>query len=116
MKISNYGKFAERLACLYLICKGYAIVSRNLVTGKGTGAGEVDIIARKGNTLVFIEVKKRQDNEKAAYAVSDRQKTRIRRGAEAFLSRHGEWQHSDVRFDAILVVLPFSITHIKNAF
>ncbi|MCX4348620.1 MAG: YraN family protein [Alphaproteobacteria bacterium] len=116
MKTCKAGKFAERLACLYLFCKGYNIVARNQITGKGTGAGEVDIVARRGKTLVFIEVKKRQNGEKAAYAISEQQKARVRRGAEAFLNRHPELQNSDIRFDAVLVVFPFSFTHIKNAF
>ena len=55
MKTCKTGKFAERLACLYLFCKGYNIVARNQITGKGTGAGEVDIVARRGKTLVLLK-------------------------------------------------------------
>ena len=116
MKICKDGKYAERLACIYLFCKGYRIVARNNITGKGTGAGELDIIVRKGKTLVFVEVKKRQNDEKAAYAISANQKNRIRRGAEAFLNRRADLRNMDIRFDAVLVVFPFSIMHIKNAF
>ena len=63
MKKSNYraGHFAEKIALLWLICQGYRPLHINYVTGRGTGAGEVDLIMKRGKTLVFIEVKKRQN-------------------------------------------------------
>lgn len=116
MKAKTCGKYAERLAAFYLWCKGYRIVERNSLTGRGTGAGEIDLIVRKGKTLVFVEVKNRPNRETAVYAITDKQKKRIRRGAEAYLSRHSGAGYTDVRFDAVLVVFPFTIIHLKNAF
>ena len=80
MKANNDGKAAEFLARLYLRCKGYHIIAANVITGKGTNAGEIDIIARRRKLIIFAEVKKRRTIEKAAYAISARQKERIRRG------------------------------------
>ena len=62
------GRLAEWIALIYLLFKGYFPVAKNVVTGKGTHAGEVDLIVRRGSLLVFVEVKKRQNLEKAAYA------------------------------------------------
>lgn len=109
------GRLAEWLALFYLMSKGYWPVGKNVVTGKGTHAGEVDLIVRKGNLLVFVEVKKRQNLEKAAYAISERQKQRIIRGAEAFLKKHKKFDAFDIRFDAILVQFPWHIQHLTNA-
>ena len=109
------GKLAEYVALIYLLFKGYFPVSRNFITGKGTNAGEIDLIVRKKNLLVFVEVKKRQSLEKAVYAVSEKQKQRIIRGAEVFLKRHTQYDSFDIRFDAILVELPCRIRHLPNA-
>ena len=89
---TNYhnGKMAEYIALIYLLFKGYWPIAKNYVTGRGTHAGEVDLIMRKGKMLVFVEVKERRSMEKAAYAISEKQKERIIRGAEAFLQKHKE--------------------------
>ena len=116
MTKKNQGKFAEFIALQYLRLKGYALVECNYITGKGTGAGEVDIIVKNQTTLVFIEVKKRKDLTTAAYAIQPKQQQRIRRGAEAFLANHFEYLKFDIRFDAILIEYPFKIEHIENAF
>lgn len=110
------GKTAEFIALQYLRLKGYHLVEHNYVTGKGTGAGEVDIIMRNQDTLVFVEVKKRKTLETAAYAITPKQMQRIRRGAEAFLASHNEYNGFDIRFDAVLVESMLKIRHIENAF
>ena len=55
MKADFSGKLAEFLAVWYLRCKGYRLLARNYVTGRGTSAGEVDIIMRKKQTLVLLK-------------------------------------------------------------
>ena len=86
---NNYhnGKLAEYIALFYLLFHGYFPVAKNYVTGKGTHAGEVDLIVRKGKTLIFVEVKERRSFEKAAYAISEQQKQRIIHGAEVFFGQ-----------------------------
>lgn len=95
------------MARLYLRCKGYHIIAANVITGKGTNAGEIDIIARRRKLIIFAEVKKRRTIEKAAYAISARQKERIRRGAETFIARHPQYAGFQFRFDAVLIRFPF---------
>jgi putative endonuclease len=94
-----FGVRAERLARLYLRCKGYRILER----GYRTPVGEIDIIARRGTALAFVEVKARRDFESAAYAITARQQTRITRAAGAYIARHPDCAALDLRFDVILM-------------
>ena len=116
-KMNNYhrGHFAEFLARVYLTLRGYHFVCRNFVTGRGTTAGEIDLIMRRGKTLVFVEIKQRQTLNAAAYAISEKQKQRIMRGAQSFLQKYPQYAGFDVRFDAVLIKLPFAVRHIQNA-
>lgn len=115
--MNNYhsGHWAEYLARLLFRCKGYRIIAANYVTGRGTHAGEVDFIAKRGKVIVFVEVKKRKLLENAAYAIHSAQQQRIRNGAAAFLQKHPQYAGFDIRFDVVLVRLPCSFRHIENA-
>ena len=103
------------MAQWFMRFKGYRVIACNVVTGKGTHSGEVDFVARKGKTLVFIEVKKRTSLDTAAYAIKPIQQQRIRNGAAVFLKKNPQYADFDIRFDAILVAFPCSINHIENA-
>lgn len=116
MKADAKGYWAEFLARFLFRLKGYRIVAANYITGKRTGAGEIDFIARRQNVLVFVEVKQRSNIEKAAYSVFPEQQKRIWRAAENFISRHPSYAGFDIRFDVVLVSLPFKIRHIPDAF
>ena len=59
-KLSS-GRTAEFMALQYLRLKGYSLVACNYITGRGTGAGEVDLIVKNQTSLVFVEVKKRKN-------------------------------------------------------
>lgn len=76
--MNNYrnGHLAEYMAMWFLRFRGYRLLFQNYRCGKGTHAGEVDLIMLKKKTVVFIEVKQRQTLEKAAYAVLPPQKKR----------------------------------------
>jgi len=99
------GYKTEDLAVENLSLQGYKILARNFTANKhkGTGCGEIDIIAEKDNTLVFIEVKKRQNIELCADAITLKNKQRVTRTAECFLALHPEYADFSVRFDAVLV-------------
>jgi len=117
MKKSNYktGHFAEKIALIFLWFKGYHLVAMNYVTGKGTGASEIDLIVKKRKTLIFVEVKKRQDLITSAEAITHKAQQRIARAAEAFLSTHPQYQAYQIRFDAILFANNFFPHHIPDA-
>jgi putative endonuclease len=93
------GRHAERLAALRLMLAGYRIVARNY----RVPVGEIDLIARRGRTLIFVEVKVRAGQVDAAWSISSRQQRRIRRAAEAFLATRPELATFSLRFDAMLL-------------
>ncbi len=109
------GKCGELIAIAKLTLNGYKIISHNYITGKKTGAGEIDIIAQKGNLLAFVEVKKRSTIEAASYAISPKQQARIARGAEAFLKNNPQYNDFDIRFDAVLISKNLQSEHIADA-
>ncbi|MBR4127025.1 MAG: YraN family protein [Alphaproteobacteria bacterium] len=115
-KARNEGYKAENTAALFLRLKGYKILERNFKPPKGTGAGEIDIIASKHNIIVFIEVKRRVSLDSAAEAVNGHVQTRRIRGAEYFLMIHPELADKEMRFDVILIAPNRFPEHIQNAF
>ena len=115
MSNDSRGKWAEFIARMYMRFSGYHIIANNFVTGQGTKAGEVDFVAVRGKTLLFVEVKERKNFTDAAYAISWSQQQRITRGAQSFIKQNPQYNNYDMRFDAVLVVFPWYIKHIKNA-
>jgi putative endonuclease len=92
------GHDAEFWAEALLRLKGYAIRARRF---RAAGA-EIDLVARRGGTLVFVEVKARADLDTALAAVSAAKLRRIARAARAFLAREPRLPET-IRCDAILV-------------
>jgi putative endonuclease len=115
MTAHKKGLWAEEASVWYLRLKGWRILERRFVTGRGSGAGEVDIVARRGRVLAFIEVKARPDQQTAAEAIGPRQQQRIARGAEAYLALHPELADLDVRFDAVFVGGKGTLSHLADA-
>ena len=106
----RFGRNAETLCAWVLRLKGYQIVERDF----RVPAGEIDIIARRGGTLVFIEVKARADAY-SAEALGPRQRRRIVRAAEAFLRARRAFAAFHVRFDVMLVRRGGWPRHLTNA-
>jgi putative endonuclease len=104
------GKRAEDLAVAFLRAQGMRIVARNW---RWRG-GEVDIIAKDGDVLVFVEVKAREkeDFARPEEAVDKKKREHLWRSAQAFLSGK-PWV--PVRFD-VVAVTPEGIRHIRGAF
>ncbi len=96
------GHFAEKIALIYLMLKGYTCVARNFVTGRGTGAGEIDLIVKRGKTLVFVEVKKRNTYGAALEAITIENQMRVARASAAFLKRFPQYQSYQIRYDAVI--------------
>src|SRR5262249_51632155 len=112
----SLGKSGEDLACRELERRGYAIVARRYrVRG-----GELDVIARDGDTMVFVEVKTRVGRAfgDAAEAVTPIKQVRITRLAEQYLVRH-HLSDCPCRFDVVSVQIDADGTRvnvIQNAF
>ena len=108
----KFGLSAESRAAAYLIAKGHRIVARRW----RSPVGEIDIVARRRGTLVFVEVKARERLDDAAEAVVLRQQRRIIAAAEAWLASHPEDANRDIRFDVVLVAPKSLPRHIVAAF
>ena len=108
----RFGLSAESRASAYLLAKGYRIVARRFKTP----VGEIDIVARRGRLLVFVEVKARADFDAAAEAVSERQRRRIIAAAEAWLAKNPGDVMREMRFDVVLVAPGRLPRHLQAAF
>jgi putative endonuclease len=95
----NLGKSGENLAAAELESRGYAIVERRYRTAHG----EIDIIARDGETMVFVEVRRKSTGEfgTAAESVTPSKQRRVIRMAIAYLAMHGLYDRCPVRFDVV---------------
>ena len=115
-KARDSGYKAETAAAWFLRLKGYRILERNFKPPRGSGAGEIDIIAAKGGTIAFIEVKRRATQTAAAESVNARVRSRRVRGAEYYLATHPDLAEKELRFDVVLISPDHLPEHIQNAF
>lgn len=103
------GLDAEFWAEILLRVKGYRILARRF---QAAGA-EIDLVARRGSTLVFVEVKARPTLEAAQATITTQKIARIARGARAFLARLPAMPQT-IRCDAILIAPGSLPRHIKS--
>ena len=117
------GQRAEELVAKRLAKAGWEIVERNV----RTRYGELDIVARDGRALVFLEVKAGREGaafgpERPVLAVDARKQRRVRRLATAWMAeRRDVPPYTDIRFDAVGVTFdrhgrPIDVEHIPGAF
>ena len=106
------GISAEARAAVYLMAKGYRILSKRF----RTPYGEIDIVARRRNLLAFVEVKARASLDEAAYAVTPRSQRRIIDAAQAWLMTHPEHADFELRFDVVLIAPRHLPRHLLAAF
>src|SRR6201986_5574087 len=106
------GLSAESRAAAYLMAKGYRILAKRFRTPHG----EIDLVAKRRNVLVFVEVKARATLDEAAYAVTPRQQQRIIDAAQGWLMAHPEHAEFDMRFDAMLIAPRHLPRHLLAAF
>ena len=92
------GRRAETIAAWWLRLKGWAILARRA----RTPVGEVDLIARRGRVLAFVEVKARASEAEAALALDDYRLRRVAAAAEALAHRYAR-EGDDLRIDAIFI-------------
>ncbi len=110
------GRRGEDMACGYLRRRGYRVLARNY----RCPYGEVDIVATRGGTLVFCEVKSRSGGsmEEALEAVDERRRGRMARVAAHYLAREGGGD-MPCRFDVIALLKfggAWKIEHVEDAF
>jgi len=112
IKAERFGKRGELWASLFLRLKFYQILQKNYKTP----VGEIDIIAKKTNSIIFIEVKTRAEKTYLAQALEAVNKRRISKAANFYLTKNPHLADYNFRFDVIFLApnaLPY---HIKGAF
>jgi putative endonuclease len=106
-----WGILAEWLATILLFMKGYSILDRRW----RSPVGEIDLIVKERDTVVFVEVKARPTREKGLEAISPKQRGRIENAAGVWLASHSAYAQSGIRFDCV-VVSPWKLPHhVKDA-
>jgi putative endonuclease len=103
---------AEQVAAFLLRLKGYRILARRFVV---TG-GEIDLIAKRGGAIAFVEVKARADMEVAAIAITATKRKRIARAARVWLARNPWAAELSLRGDAIFVAPGRLPRHAPSAY
>lgn len=105
------GRFAEVMCAWHLRLRGYRVLARRF----RSPVGEIDLVARRGRVLAFIEVKARPDRDQALAAVTPRQRARVRRAAELFVAHRPRLAGCDFRFDVMLVTPGRLPAHVIDA-
>ncbi len=106
------GRISEYVAALYLIAKGYRIRAIRY----RTKLGEIDIIARRGDLIVCVEVKARRTTDSAVFAVTGSAERRIRAASDLWLARQPDAARLSFRYD-IVAVTPWRLPrHFEDAF
>jgi len=111
------GNDGEQLAAQYLLHKGYTILEKNF----RTRCGEIDIVAKDGNTMIFVEVKTRTSESHGSpfHSITPRKMKQISKVALEYLSKHDLFEN-DARFDVIAILQLKSgstvTEHLTNAF
>jgi putative endonuclease len=108
----RHGHLAEGIALFYLRLKGYRLLARRFTSP----AGEVDLVMRRGDTTVFVEVKARASADAAVAAVTPQQARRISGAAAFYQSRDKAAAAGFCRFDIVAVPSYLWPRHIPNAF
>jgi len=104
------GRVGETAAAWWLRLKGWRILARRV----RTPAGEVDLIARRGNLVAFVEVKRRKTGVELDFAIDERRLARVAAAAEYLAPRYVE-SGDDMRVDVILIAPGRALRHIENA-
>lgn len=112
-KLRVIGNKGEEISCNFLLRKGFEIVTRNYYSQHG----EIDIIAQKNNTIIFVEVKTRNKGFDTAFkSVSASKQKKMHNTAAHFLAKNTLYEDFFTRFDVIAVTTDGKIKHLPDAF
>ena len=109
-KAERAGRVGETAAAWWLRLKGWKILARRVKTV----AGEVDLVARRGNLVAFVEVKRRRTGAELDFAIDEYRLTRVAAAAEYLGPRYMQ-PGDDMRVDVILIAPGRALRHIENA-
>ena len=104
------GRRVEAAAAILLMLKGYSILARRY----RSPVGEIDLVARKGRLLAFVEVKARPSLEAATAALSVPATRRIERASDHYCAENPRYQDFDRRFD-LIAAASWRLRHLRDA-
>jgi putative endonuclease len=107
----DFGLAAEYLAALWLQMKFYKVLARRY----RAAGGEVDLIARRGETIVFVEVKARSDLDAALIAITPQKERRFSLAAARWLAANPWAARCTLRADAIFIAPRRLPRHVEGA-
>ncbi len=104
------GRDGEARAAWYLRIKGWRILDKRV----RTPAGEVDLVAKRGNLIAFVEVKTRATAAELDFAIDHHRLSRVAAAAEYLMPRYAG-PGDDIRVDVVLICRGSLPRHIENA-
>jgi putative endonuclease len=111
LKARRDGRRGEILCALWLMAKGYRILGLRMKTPQA----EIDLLARRGEVVAVIEVKRRRSLEEALDAVSSTQRQRLLRAAGSIAARRPDLQGASIRLDLLALAPGRWPRHIRDA-
>ena len=111
-KAYRRGHRGEWLAALALMLKGFRIIARRY----RTKLGEIDLIARRGDLVLIVEVKVRASLIEAMEAIARQSERRIEAAADLWLARQPDYGRLSIRFDMVAVLPRRWPVHVENVF
>lgn len=112
LRARAFGQRGEWAALALLFFKRYRLLARNF----RVAGGEIDIVAARGDTIAFVEVKARPELDAARAAISPEKRRRVARAARAWLSQNRWANGYNLRVDAVFVSPGRWPEHLENAF
>lgn len=109
-KSHQQGMMAEWLALMFLRLKGYRLLERRYKTT----FGEIDLIVRRGDVLVGVEVKYRKTIEDGLHSILPRQCQRIENAMRMYMTTL-TWKPETIRFDVVCLAPHAQPVHLENA-
>lgn len=106
------GEYTESLACQFLENKGFKFIERNF----NCRFGEIDLIMQDNDSLVFVEVRYRRNNNfgSGAETITTNKQSKLIKTASAYLQQHAKLNQHPARFDVISITGPIETTNIEN--
>lgn len=111
VRANRRGARAELWAAAVLTLKGYRVLARRYKTP----VGEIDLIARRGRRVAFVEVKQRPSFALCEAAVTGETRQRVRRAAAWWMSKNSRYREFDQGFDLIFIAGWAAPRHLLNA-
>ena len=109
-RAEQQGRDGETRAALWLQAKGWRILARR----RKTPLGEIDLVAKRGNLVAFVEVKWRRDRSELDHAIDEYRLLRVAAAVEAVAHEYTT-EGEDIRIDVLLLAPGSLPRHIANA-